>query len=36
MFQPWLFLMRWIVPMGILLILLQQGGIIDIDQLLRK
>lgn len=33
LFRPWLFLMRWIVPVAIILILLQQGGIINVDQL---
>lgn len=35
LFYPWLFLIRWVVPIGIILIALQQGGIIDIDHLLR-
>lgn len=35
LFTPWLFLVRWIVPVGILLIMLEQGGIINIDQLFR-
>lgn len=28
LFHPWLFLVRWIVPLGILLTMLQQGGVI--------
>ncbi len=34
-FRPWLFLIRYIVPLGILCILLQKGGLIDIDHLLQ-
>ncbi|MCH9626212.1 MAG: hypothetical protein S4CHLAM123_14050 [Chlamydiales bacterium] len=33
LFRPWVFLVRWVVPVGVLLILLQEGGIINIDQL---
>lgn len=32
LFRPWLFLVRWIVPLGILLIVLQQGGVINLDK----
>lgn len=34
-FQPWLFLVRWVVPLGIILIMLQQGGIINIDEVIK-
>lgn len=34
LYRPWLFLVRWVVPAGIILIVLQQGGIINIDKLL--
>lgn len=34
LFTPWLFLVRWVVPVAIILIMLQQGGIINIDKLL--
>lgn len=33
LFRPWLFLVRWVVPAGILLIILQQGGVINFDKL---
>ncbi len=36
LFKPWLFLVRWIVPVGVILIMLQQSGIIDIDAILKK
>ncbi len=32
-FKPWLFFIRWVIPLGILLIILQQGKLIDVDQL---
>lgn len=35
MWRPWLFFMRWIAPIAIGLIVLQQSGVIDIDSLLR-
>ncbi|MCH9627389.1 MAG: hypothetical protein S4CHLAM2_10280 [Chlamydiales bacterium] len=35
LFPPWLFLVRWVVPLGIVLIMLQQGGIIDIDLIIK-
>lgn len=31
LWKPWRFLLRWIAPIAILLILMQQGGIIDLD-----
>lgn len=31
--RPWLFLVRWIAPLGILIIILQEGGVIDINAL---
>ncbi len=34
-FPPWLFLVRWVVPAGVVLIMLQQGGIIDVDSILK-
>ncbi len=34
LFLPWLFLIRWITPLGIMLIMLQQGGIINLDKIL--
>lgn len=34
LWKPWRFLLRWIAPAGILLIMLQQGGLIDLDTLL--
>jgi neurotransmitter:Na+ symporter, NSS family len=35
LFRPWLFLLRWIVPVGVILIMLQQGGLVDFDKLVR-
>lgn len=35
LWRPWLFFMRWICPAAILLILLQQTGIINIDALMK-
>jgi neurotransmitter:Na+ symporter, NSS family len=34
LFRPWLFLVRWVVPAGIILIMLQQGGVINLDKVL--
>jgi NSS family neurotransmitter:Na+ symporter len=36
MWRPWLFFMRWIVPIAIILIILQTGGLIDIDALVKR
>lgn len=36
MWRPWLFFVRWIAPIAIIFIILQKGGIIDIDALLKK
>jgi len=36
LFYPWLFLMRWVVPAGVILIMLHQGGILDIDAIFSK
>ncbi|MFZ0565087.1 MAG: sodium-dependent transporter [Chlamydiales bacterium] len=35
-FRPWLFLLRWVVPVAVVLIMLEQGGIIDIDVIALK
>lgn len=32
-FRPWLFFVRWVVPVGIILILLQMTGVINIDSM---
>lgn len=32
-YRPWLFLLRWVAPVAILLIILQKSGIIDIDSI---
>ena len=32
LYRPWRFLMRWAVPIAILLILLQHGGVIEVDK----
>jgi NSS family neurotransmitter:Na+ symporter len=31
LFRPWIFFMRWIAPLAIVFIILQQSGLIDID-----
>lgn len=36
LWRPWIFFMRWICPVAILLILLQQTGLINIDTLFQK
>jgi NSS family neurotransmitter:Na+ symporter len=33
LFIPWLFLVRWVVPIGVLLIFLQETGLININKL---
>lgn len=35
LWKPWRFLLKWIAPLGILLIMLQQSGMIDLDALWR-
>jgi len=35
MWRPWLFFMRWIAPIAIILIILQKSGLIDVDTLIR-
>ncbi len=35
-FRPWLFLVRWVVPAGVVLIMLQQGGVIDLDAIVQR
>jgi len=35
LFAPWLFFIRWIVPLAIGLIILQQSGLIQIDTLIK-
>ena len=36
LFGVWLFLLRWVVPVAVVLIMLQQANIIDVDALLQK
>lgn len=36
LFRPWAFFIRWVVPLGVIAILLHEGGIIDIDVLFRR
>jgi NSS family neurotransmitter:Na+ symporter len=36
MWRPWMFFMRWVAPIAIACIVLQQSGVIDIDSLLQK
>lgn len=35
LFRPWFFLVRFIAPIAVLLVMLQKGGIIDIDSLFK-
>lgn len=35
LFRPWLFFMRWVAPLAILFIILQESGLIDLDTLFR-
>jgi neurotransmitter:Na+ symporter, NSS family len=35
LWKPWLFFMRWIVPVAIFLIIVQQTGLIDVDSFLH-
>ncbi len=34
-FRPWLFLVRWVVPLGVVLVMLEQSGILNLDTLLK-
>jgi neurotransmitter:Na+ symporter, NSS family len=36
MWRPWLFFMRWIAPLAIIFIILQQSGLIDIDAYFKR
>lgn len=36
MWRPFLFLLRWVAPVGIVFIVLQQSGILDIDQFFNR
>lgn len=36
LWRPWLFFMRWIAPLAILIIILQKSGVIDVDHYLLK
>lgn len=33
MWRPWIFFMKWLAPLGIVFIILQQSGLVDIDSL---
>jgi len=35
LWRPWLFFMRWVAPVAILMILLQQAGIVNVDHLFQ-
>jgi NSS family neurotransmitter:Na+ symporter len=35
MWRPWIFFMKWVAPVAIVLIILQQSGVIDIDKLVK-
>ena len=35
-FSSWFFLVRYLVPIGIFLIFLQQGGFIDLDKIFKN
>lgn len=36
LWRPWLFFIRWFVPVAIVVILLQTSGLIDIDSMLKR
>lgn len=36
MWRPWIFFIRWVAPIAIILIMLQESGIINIDSLLSR
>jgi len=36
LWKPWMFFMRWVTPVAIVAIILQQAGFLDIDQLFGK
>lgn len=36
LFKPWLFFIRWVAPLAIILIILHSSGIIDLDKLIMK
>jgi NSS family neurotransmitter:Na+ symporter len=36
MWRPWLFFMRWVAPVAIIFIILQQSGLIDVDTYFGK
>lgn len=36
LFKPWLFFVRWVAPAGIICIILQQSGIINIDAIFKR
>jgi NSS family neurotransmitter:Na+ symporter len=35
MWKPWIFFMKWVAPVAIVLIILQQSGVIDIDKIVK-
>lgn len=35
MWRPWIFFMKWVAPIAIIFIILQQSGVIDIDALIK-
>lgn len=36
LWRPWMFFMRWVAPIAIILIILQQSGVIDIDAFFKS
>jgi neurotransmitter:Na+ symporter, NSS family len=36
LFRGWYFFIRWVVPVAILVILLQGGGVIDVDKIFHR
>jgi NSS family neurotransmitter:Na+ symporter len=35
LFKPWIFFVKWVSPLAIIFIILQEGGVIDINRLFR-
>ena len=34
-FKPWIFFIRWVAPIAIILVILHEGGIVDINRIFR-
>ncbi len=35
LFKPWIFFVRWVAPIAIILVILHEGGIVDINRIFR-